>query len=141
MSHTILLLQPCADPNSRTYCDYETVSEAIEGVCRIYEEELRRHNPTLPTITYDVSQLFDYIDQFTDFCCLVHQPSTNTYAPQTKIWVKEKVYQLLKRAAGISSEQDLYRREECMPTTRGAGDRARNQSTDRKGQGGQRRTM
>lgn len=102
MSHTILLVQPAARPESRyiilqifysfslylyvfaqkfiktthvnfytfnysTYSDYESVNECMEGVCKIYEEHLKRRNPNTPTITYDISQLFDFLDQVTKY--------------------------------------------------------------------------
>ena len=63
MAHTILLLQANAKPDGRTYSDYESVNECMEGVCKIYEEHLKATNPNLPSITYDISQLFDFIDQ------------------------------------------------------------------------------
>lgn len=71
MSHTILLVQPGARPETRTYSDYESVNECMEGVCKIYEEHLKRRNPNTPTITYDISQLFDFLDQVKKklFCC------------------------------------------------------------------------
>lgn len=62
-SHTILLVQPGPRPETRTYSDYESVNDCMEGVCKIYEEHLKRRNPNTPTITYDISQLFDFIDQ------------------------------------------------------------------------------
>lgn len=63
MSHTILLIQPSQKPESRTYSDYESVNECMEGVCKIYEEHLKRINPNLPSITYDIQQLFDFIEE------------------------------------------------------------------------------
>ena len=66
-AHTILLVQPGANPETRTYSDYESVNECMEGVCKIYEEHLKRRNPNTPTITYDISQLFDFVDQVGDF--------------------------------------------------------------------------
>jgi len=99
MSHTILLVQPQSRPESRTYSDYESVNECLEGVCKIYEEHLKRMNPNIPSITYDISQLFDFIDQLADLSCLVYQRSTNTYAPYNKSWIKEKIYALLRRQA------------------------------------------
>ncbi|XP_075988873.1 enhancer of rudimentary [Anticarsia gemmatalis] len=100
MSHTILLVQPGPRPETRTYSDYESVNDCMEGVCKIYEEHLKRRNPNTPTITYDISQLFDFIDQLADLSCLVYQKSTNTYAPYNKDWIKEKIYVLLRQAAG-----------------------------------------
>ncbi|CAH1263179.1 enhancer of rudimentary homolog [Branchiostoma floridae] len=99
MAHTILLVQPTGRPESRTYSDYETVTECMEGVCKIFEEHLKRVNPTSPSITYDISQLFDFIDQLADLSCLVFQKSTNTYAPHDKDWIKEKIYILLRKQA------------------------------------------
>lgn len=63
MAHTILLLQANVKPECRTYTDYESVNECMEGVCKIYEEHLKITNPNLPSITYDISQLFEFIDQ------------------------------------------------------------------------------
>lgn len=70
------------------------------GVCKIYEEHLKRINPNTPSITYDISQLFDFIDNLADLCCLVFQKSTQTYAPYNKDWIKEKIYILLRKQAG-----------------------------------------
>ncbi|XP_040173400.1 enhancer of rudimentary homolog isoform X1 [Anopheles arabiensis] len=103
MSHTILLVQPGQHPETRTYSDYESVNECMEGVCKIYEEQLKRRNPNTPTITYDISQLFDFVDQLIDLSCLVYQKSTNTYAPYNKEWIKEKIYVLLRQAAGTNA--------------------------------------
>ncbi|KOB64406.1 Uncharacterized protein OBRU01_21077 [Operophtera brumata] len=100
ISHTILLVQPGHRPETRTYSDYESVNDCMEGVCKIYEEHLKRRNPNTPTITYDISQLFDFVDQLADLSCLVYQKSTNTYAPYNKDWIKEKIYVLLRQAAG-----------------------------------------
>jgi len=102
MSHTILLVQPTKKPEGRTYSDYESVNECMEGVCKIYEEHLKRMNPNSPSITYDISQLFDFIDDLADLCCLVFQSSTQTYAPYNKDWIKEKIYILLRKQAGKS---------------------------------------
>lgn len=99
MAHTILLVQANNRMESRTYSDFESVNECMEGVCKIFEEHLKRKNPNTPTITYDISQLFDFIDQLVDLSCLVYQKSTNTYAPYNKEWIKEKIYVLLRQAA------------------------------------------
>ena len=38
----------------------------------MYERHLKEDNPGLTTITYDISQLFDYIDRLTDLSCMVY---------------------------------------------------------------------
>jgi len=93
-------VQPGKKPESRTYSDYESVNECLEGVCKIYEEYLKRMNPSSPSITYDISQLFDFVDQLADLSCLVFHKTTSTYVPHNKDWIKEKIYELLRRQAG-----------------------------------------
>lgn len=59
---------------SKTYNKIDTSEynlSIVVGICKIYEEHLKRQNPDCPSITYDISQLFDFIDQLTDLSCLV----------------------------------------------------------------------
>ncbi len=77
-SHTIILLQPVPDRRSRTFLDFETVGNAVDGtiphlaglqrlqvcgalnapaaagVCGLFEKRLKELNPTRRQITYDV---------------------------------------------------------------------------------------
>ncbi|KAB0382606.1 hypothetical protein FD755_004523 [Muntiacus reevesi] len=99
MSHTILLVQPTKRPGGRTYADCESVNECKEGVCNMYEDHLKRMSPNSPSITCDISQLFDFIDDLADLSCLVYQADTQTYQPYKKDWIKEKIYMLLRRQA------------------------------------------
>ena len=92
MSATLLLIQ--ADPRypeSRTYQFYESVTECVEGVCKIYEEYLKAQYPHRSSITYDLHELYEYLDQFYELNCLVFQRETGTYAPFTKDWIKERI--------------------------------------------------
>ncbi|KAK4470739.1 hypothetical protein MN116_006264 [Schistosoma mekongi] len=108
MPHTILLVQPSVKkPDTRTWSDYETVEQCLEGVCKIYEEQLKREKPNAPTITYDISQLFQFIDQLADLSCLVFHEPTYTYVPHHKNWIKEQVYVLLRNQAGQYSDFSL----------------------------------
>ncbi|XP_004393488.1 PREDICTED: enhancer of rudimentary homolog [Odobenus rosmarus divergens] len=95
---TILLVQPTKRPEGRTYADYESVNECMEGVCKMYEEHLKRMNPNSPSITYDISQ-FDFIDDLADLSCLVYRADTQTCQPYNKDWIKEKIYVFLRRQA------------------------------------------
>lgn len=96
MFHTIVLIQP-GRQDTRAYSDFESVNEAMEGICVIFEEHLKKSHPEVPAITYDIGQLFDFIDSLKDLSCLVYQSSTNTYAPYSKDWIKEKIYVLLRK--------------------------------------------
>lgn len=99
MSHTILLVQPNRRQDSRSYADFESVNEAMEGICKIYEEQLKKENSSHHSITYDIryiliydviitkfSQLFDYIDNLTDLSVLVYQRASMAYAPYNKVF-------------------------------------------------------
>merc|ERR1739848_171895 len=98
-SHTILLVQPTRKPEGRTYSDYESVNDCMEGVCRIYEEHLKKSNPSSSQITYDISQLFDFIDELQDSACFVYKGNSKSYQPFNREWIKEKIYSLLKKQA------------------------------------------
>ncbi|KAL6032772.1 hypothetical protein STEG23_022355 [Scotinomys teguina] len=87
------------ETKGRTYADYESVNECMEGVCKMYEEHLKRMNPNNPSITYGVSQLFDSMDDLADLSCLVYRADTQTYQPYNKDWIKEKIYVFLRRQA------------------------------------------
>jgi len=99
MSHTILLVQPGVAQNTRTYTDFETINDCLEGVCKIYEEHLKRNNPNIPSITYDIAQLFSFIDELADLSCLVYANETTSYAPYNKDWIKERIFLMLKKQA------------------------------------------
>eukprot|EP00055_Hartaetosiga_balthica_P000468 m.136655 g.136655 ORF g.136655 m.136655 type:complete len:103 (+) comp10802_c0_seq1:24-332(+) len=98
-SHCILLVQPKRTPASRTYSDYETVKEAMLGVVTMFQAHLEEKYPTRKHIDYDVSDLFQYLDSFSDIGCLVLQPGSLTYKPHDKEWIKAKVFLTLKEAS------------------------------------------
>ena len=71
------------------------------GICKVFEEHLKKRNPTSPSITYDISELFEFVDQISDLSCLVFQKPTGQYKPHNKEWIKQEIFQLLrKQAAG-----------------------------------------
>ncbi|XP_075239984.1 enhancer of rudimentary homolog [Convolutriloba macropyga] len=98
-AHTILLIQTGRGSDTKTFSDYESLEEALEGICKTFEEHLKRTNPTKPTITYDISQLFDFIDQLPDLSCFLLEKEYGLYAPYDKDWIKTQVYELLRKQA------------------------------------------
>uniref|UniRef100_A0A673STY5 Enhancer of rudimentary homolog n=1 Tax=Suricata suricatta TaxID=37032 RepID=A0A673STY5_SURSU len=81
---------PTWRPESRTYADYESENECMEGICKMCEEHLKRMNPNSPSITYDICKLFDFVIDLTDLSCLVYQADTQTYQPFTKTGSKRR---------------------------------------------------
>ncbi|EGC40021.1 hypothetical protein DICPUDRAFT_25866, partial [Dictyostelium purpureum] len=98
-SHTIVLIQPTFSKASRTFMDYESVNQAIEGICHMYEQKLKQLKPHQKNITYDISQLFKYLDEFADLSCLVYTSSINAYTPYNKEWIKTKIIHHLQKLA------------------------------------------
>ena len=48
------------------------------GICQMFEEKLKRENPQQKKITYDISDLFSFIDKLTDLAALVSETQHNT---------------------------------------------------------------
>ncbi len=87
MSHTIVLVQPTASKSSRTFSDYENVTAAMDGVCGMFEKRLKELNPNMRQITYDINDLYRYIDMLHDLSALVFVPGvhvTRTLQPGGK---------------------------------------------------------
>jgi len=99
MSHTIILVQPTKHNTSRTYYDFSTVGDACSGICRIFENKLKDENPSSRNITYDVRDLFTWLDGLSDVGILVLDSGTKAYSPFDREWLKQKVLNHLKKAA------------------------------------------
>eukprot|EP01068_Selenidium_serpulae_P003149 Selendium_serpulae@DN2907_c0_g1_i1.p1 len=97
MAHTILLVQFSTQKNSRCYLDYDNITLALDGVCQLYEQGLKIGNPDRKDITYDVTDLFRYVDQLTDLGCLVFDATSGKYTPYNKDWLKKQVFNHLKK--------------------------------------------
>lgn len=69
--HTILLVQADRSPRSRTFYDFESKTAAMDGVVRLFEENLKNQHKAARTITYDVADLFAFIDSLGDISCLM----------------------------------------------------------------------
>eukprot|EP01001_Neometanema_parovale_P013571 NODE_9974_length_615_cov_128.859756_g9704_i0.p1 GENE.NODE_9974_length_615_cov_128.859756_g9704_i0~~NODE_9974_length_615_cov_128.859756_g9704_i0.p1 ORF type:complete len:105 (+),score=29.44 NODE_9974_length_615_cov_128.859756_g9704_i0:87-401(+) len=99
-SHTIVLTQVAGKkPGSRTYADFETLTEALDGVVQMYEQLLKQENPQFRNITYDITDLLAYMDSLGDLSCLVWNESVKAYKPYGRQWLKERVYQHLRKQA------------------------------------------
>ena len=66
------------------------------GLCKDFERKLRGLNPTMATITYEITDLYAYIDQMTDMSALVYAPDPNAYIPCNKDWIKKQAYNHLR---------------------------------------------
>eukprot|EP00903_Cladosiphon_okamuranus_P015386 g14211.t1 len=71
------------------YFDLPSTQLAMERVVKLYEARLKLLNPHNEHITYDVSDLFGFIDELGDLSALVLDQDTGQYAPHGKKWIKE----------------------------------------------------
>jgi len=97
--HTIVLVQFSKNKSTRQYDDFETVSQAMDGICKLYEQKLRMQQPNARNITYDIADLFSYIDGLADLGALIMDPKTNAYTPRNKDWIKNRVFKHLQKMA------------------------------------------
>ncbi len=86
--HTILLLQFTADETSKTFIDYDDIGKCVDGVCQLYEQRLRLQNSDKQEVTYDVHQLFAYLDTLKDLGALVYNVNIKAYEPKSRDWIK-----------------------------------------------------
>lgn len=98
-SHTIVLLQAGVEPWTRTYSDYDSVSRAMDGVCALFEKQLRSSDPSLRNISYEISALYTYIDSLPDITALVFEPRLKAYIPHDRQWIKQQSFLHLKSLA------------------------------------------
>eukprot|EP00658_Telonema_sp_P-2_P014546 TRINITY_DN15531_c0_g1_i1.p2 TRINITY_DN15531_c0_g1~~TRINITY_DN15531_c0_g1_i1.p2 ORF type:complete len:105 (-),score=21.63 TRINITY_DN15531_c0_g1_i1:344-658(-) len=99
-NHTIVLRQSTNKKNTRTYEDYPTETAAFEGICKTFEGELKRLNPQVRQINYDISDLYRYIDGLGDLACMTFNRESASYVPHDREWIKNKIFSQMKKQAG-----------------------------------------
>ncbi|CAH3185636.1 unnamed protein product, partial [Porites lobata] len=113
-SHTILLIQPNTKPESRTYSDYETKDECMEGNTDYKSNSgLHSHGKSLGENCFRfkknqeicfklhkriLNSSFQRIS--CDFNEFLQCPKQPFYEPHNKEWIKENIYVMLRRQAG-----------------------------------------
>ena len=51
--------------------DFPSVGGALDAVVKMYEHKLKELNPNVQNITYDINDLYTFIDGLYDICALV----------------------------------------------------------------------
>lgn len=51
--------------------DFPSVNGALDAVVKMYEHKLKELNPAVQNITYDISDLYNFIDSLHDLCALM----------------------------------------------------------------------
>ncbi|XP_072995347.1 enhancer of rudimentary homolog isoform X1 [Typha latifolia] len=97
--HTIILMQVSQNRATRTFMDYDSISQAVDGICVLYERKLKEINPTMRNVSYDIADLYNFIDGLTDLSALVFEHSIQAYLPYDRQWIKQRTFQHLKKLA------------------------------------------
>ncbi|KAF1614508.1 UNVERIFIED_CONTAM: hypothetical protein FQV16_0016450, partial [Eudyptes robustus] len=98
MSHTILLIQASEAADTRTWSDYNSMELCLEAVCKIYEEHLKKIKQRTK-VTYDINELFEFLDCLADLSCMVFDIQRNVYIPRSREWIKAQLFDLLRHQA------------------------------------------
>ncbi|CDP16887.1 unnamed protein product [Coffea canephora] len=92
-------MQTSQNRATRTFMDYASISQAMDGICGLYERKLKDLNPSSRNINYDISDLYNFIDGLADMSALVYEHSIQAYLPYDRKWIKTKLLQHLKKLA------------------------------------------
>jgi hypothetical protein len=66
---------------------------------KMFEDRLKQMTPDAPKITYDVQDLFRYLDNLHDVAALSLDQAMGAYVPMDKEALKNGIYEHLKNAA------------------------------------------
>ena len=118
--------QPDIKPNTSTQDNHEVTSERMEGVCKIYEGQLRTANPStpsiggsrhiIPSITYDIRQLNGFVNHPIHMSCLVCHKPTITDAIHNRDGPKDKGPPIATVLPG-SSQHSRQQSSQCYQPT------------------------
>mmetsp|Transcript_14202 Transcript_14202/g.17010 ORF Transcript_14202/g.17010 Transcript_14202/m.17010 type:complete len:107 (+) Transcript_14202:3-323(+) len=98
MAHTIVLMTNRKGKQMvNSWKQYANTKEAFDGICHNFEEKLKADHPGVKNLTYDISDLFNFIDDCPDIVCMVLDNETHTYIPRDKKWIKTNIFRHLKR--------------------------------------------
>uniref|UniRef100_A0A0D6R333 Enhancer of rudimentary homolog n=2 Tax=Araucariaceae TaxID=25664 RepID=A0A0D6R333_ARACU len=97
--HTIVLIQTAPNRSTRTFMDFDSITQAMDGICGLYERKLKELNPAIRNIQYDIEDLYNFIDGLADMSALVCDPSIQAYLPYDRKWIKERIFQHLRKLA------------------------------------------
>ncbi len=57
---------------TRSYMDFASVGAALDALVKMYEHKLKELNPSVQNITYDINDLYNFLDSLYDVCALVY---------------------------------------------------------------------
>ncbi|KAH8740308.1 hypothetical protein FG386_001583 [Cryptosporidium ryanae] len=95
--HTLLLIQYSNDISTRSYMDYDSVTQAVDGLCQIYEQSIKCAFSNLKEVTYSVDDLIKYVNSLYDICMLTRDGSNKRYIPHDRKWIVDQIFLKMRR--------------------------------------------
>ncbi|KAJ6373242.1 hypothetical protein OIU76_027555 [Salix suchowensis] len=96
-------MQTSQNRATRTFMDYDSISQAMDGICALYERKLKDLNPANRNITYDIGDLYNFIDGLADMSALVYDHSIQAYLPNDRHFLNiSGSFSTLGRASKLS---------------------------------------
>ncbi|KAL5556465.1 hypothetical protein UlMin_013099 [Ulmus minor] len=80
---------------------YMTTHQVFDlvSICGLYERKIKELNPAMRNISYDIADLYNFIDGLADMSALVYDHSVRAYLPYDRQWIKQRTFQHLKKLA------------------------------------------
>jgi hypothetical protein len=95
-SHVILLYQYTADHNTKSFREFNSLNQAVQAIITLFEQLLQAKHPTSTKISYDLSNLYKYIDDLEELVMLRLDSDAGMYAPMGKTKIKQQVLRYLR---------------------------------------------
>lgn len=92
VAKVLLLVQQKPDTDSRRYQEFHTLDKCLDYILKLFEDKLRNQLQEKDNFTYDLSDLYEYLDDLPSIQCLIFSEDTRTFTPHDKNWVKSKLY-------------------------------------------------
>jgi hypothetical protein len=90
--------QRCKVSCSYSYITVILTYNTSSGIIDTYQRRLKALHPRETNITYNIEELYQFIDGYTELAALVYEPNSMAYAPKDKNWIKERIHNQLARA-------------------------------------------
>ncbi|CRL07015.1 CLUMA_CG020008, isoform A [Clunio marinus] len=104
MVHIILLIQYAGSARTKSWAEFKCSRDCVKYICTMYEENLKKANSHLPQITYDISDLYNYIDDLKDMSCMISRDDSDEYIAYDKGWLKMKIFFVLRNEVNVEEE-------------------------------------
>lgn len=88
----LLLVQQRLDQDSKRYQEFLSLEKCLDYLLKLFEDKLRSQLQEKDNFTYDLSDLYEFLDDLPQISCLIYSDEMRNYTPHDKNWVKSKIY-------------------------------------------------